>query len=207
LKSHKPNRGGQDQRENPDIIQTMFGLLKRSNLRYSTSYKVLLFILSFIPSSSVVATQTEASPFVHEKTYTLPSGKKVAVTFRERGCLDTECREADAGMWGTDGGIQSFVTDTFLVFIDSRQFLIPEKFYKDLTNTHSVNVSEQEERVLIELKGGDAAGAYTGRFLLGGMCGFERKICGEICGEIWEKSIWYNSFAYDSDPRCQSGID
>ena len=109
-------------------------------------------------------------------------------------------------MWGTDGGMPRFVTEAFLVFIDGRQFYIPEKFYKDLTNTYQVNVSEQRDRVIIELKGGDAAGAYTARFLLGGMCGFERKICGEICNEIWERTTWYNSFAYDRDPHCKSGI-
>jgi hypothetical protein len=208
LRSHKTERsGGQDQQENFDIIQTMFGLLKRGNIRYSASYLILLITLSFAPFSFVLATQTEARPFVHHKTYTLPSGKKVAVTFQERPCNKRECGEADAGTWGTDGGVPRFVSDTFLVFINDRQFLIPEKFYRDLTNTHSVSVSEQKGRVLIELKGGDAAGAYTGRFLLGGMCGFERKICGEICSEIWERSIWYNSFAYDSDPLCKSGID
>jgi hypothetical protein len=39
------------------------------------------------------------------------------------------------------------------------------------------------------------------------MCGFERKICGEICSEIWEHSTWYNAFAYDWDPRCEGGIE
>jgi hypothetical protein len=206
LRSHKTESGEQDQLENFDIIQTMFGLLKRSTFHYSASHLALLITLPFVPSSSVLATQTEARPFVHQKTYSLPSGKKVAVTFQERRCNHGECGEADAETWGTDGAPR-FVTDTFIVFIDGQQFLIPEKFYKDLTNTYSVDVSEQGGRVLIELKGGDAAGAYTGRFLLGGMCGFERKICGEICSEIWERSIWYNSFAYDSDPLCKSGID
>jgi hypothetical protein len=150
--------------------------------------------------------ETEAIPFVHEKTYTLPSGKNVAVKLRERQCKAGECREADAGMWGMDGGIPRVVTEAFVVVIDGTQFLIPEKFHKDLTNTHYVNVYEQEGRVVIELKGGDAAGAYTGHFVLGGGCGFERKICGEVCKEIWERTTWYNSFAYDHDPRCESGI-
>ncbi|MDQ3185470.1 MAG: hypothetical protein M3Q16_03205, partial [Pseudomonadota bacterium] len=47
--------------------------------------------------------QTEAIPFMHEKTYLLPSGKRVAVKFRERPCGsggNGECSEADAGMWG-----------------------------------------------------------------------------------------------------------
>jgi hypothetical protein len=188
-----------------NIIQALLGLRKRIDFHYSASYSLLLIILSFFASASVLAMQTGV-PFLHEKTYTLLSGKKVAVTFRERQCKSSECREADGGLWGTDGGMPRFVTEAFLVFIDGRQFYIPEKFYKDLTNTYQVNVSEQRDRVIIELKGGDAAGAYTARFLLGGMCGFERKICGEICNEIWEQTTWYNSFAYDWDPHCESGI-
>lgn len=150
--------------------------------------------------------QAEGIPFAYDKTYILPSGKKIAVTLRERQCRVDECREVDAGMWGMDGGIPRVITETFAVFIDGEQFLIPEKFYKDLTNTHYVNVYEQKGSVVIELKGGDAAGAYTGQFIVGGGCGFERKICGEVCTEIWERTTWYNSFAYDRDPQCKSGI-
>ena len=84
-------------------------------------------------------------------------------------------------------------------------FAIPKKFYRDLTNTRYLNVFEQNGRIVVEL-GGQAAGAYTAHFMLGGMCGFERKVCGEACAEIWEQSIWYNSFAYEADPQCTSGI-
>lgn len=136
----------------------------------------------------------------------LPSGKQVAVTFRERPCKNGECGEADAGMWGMDGGIPRFVTEAFLVSIDGKKFIVPEKFYKDFTNTYQLKIFEQIGRVVIELKGGDAAGAYTARFTLGGMCGFERKICGEACREIWERTTWYNSFAYEAVAGCESGI-
>src|SRR5687768_13920052 len=130
------------------MIQAVLGLLKRIDVHYSVSYSFLLVTLSFFASPSVLAMQTGA-PFLHEKTYTLLSGKKVAVTFRERQCKSSECREVDGGLWGTDGGMPRFVTEAFLVFIDGRQFYIPEKFYKDLTNTHQVNVSEQRDRVII----------------------------------------------------------
>jgi len=151
-------------------------------------------------------THTEAAPFRHEKSYTLPSGKRVAAVFRERPCKPGECSEADSGVWGTDGGIPLFVTEVFRVHIDGREFIIPRKFYKDLTNTYFLDVLEQNGKVVVELKGGEAAGAYTARFVLGGMCGFERKICGEVCSEIWEQTTWYNSFAYDLDRECRSGI-
>jgi hypothetical protein len=164
-----------------------------------------LLLGSFAASSCVLA-QTEAMPFVHEKRHFLPSGKKVDVALRERRCKSGECPEADAGMWGMDGGIPRFVTETFLVLVDGKPFPIPAKFYQDLTNTHHVSVIEDKERIVLELKGGEAAGAYTAWFTLGGMCGFERKICGEVCGEIWEKTTWYNSFAYEADPLCKSGI-
>jgi hypothetical protein len=153
-----------------------------------------------------VPAQAEAGSFRHEKTYLLPSGKSVAVIFRERQCRRGECHEADAGVWGIDGGIPRLITELFQVSIDGKEFSIPEKFYKDLTNTHYLNVFDQNGRVVVELKGGEASGAYTARFLLGGMCGFERKVCGEVCTEIWEQSVWYNSFAYDADPQCKSGI-
>ena len=90
--------------------------------------------------------------------------------------------------------------------INGNKFVIPEKFYKDFTNTNRLNIFEQKSRVVIELKGGEGAGAYTARFMLGGMCGFERNVCGEICNEIWERTTWYNSFAYEADPQCKSGI-
>ncbi len=174
------------------------------NLPMSDFFKMLL-LGSAIGSFCALA-QTEAAPFSHEKTYLLPSGQKVAVTFRERQCKSGECHEADGGTWGMDGGIPKFVTETFLIFIDNKQFVIPQKFYKDVTNTRSLDVSEQNGQVILELKGGDAAGAYTAHFKLGGMCGFERKICGEVCEEIWEHTTWHNSFAYDWDPCCESGI-
>jgi hypothetical protein len=150
--------------------------------------------------------QADQAPFIHDESYMLPSGKKVAVKFRERRCTRGECREVDAGVWGMDGGILRLVTEIFSVVIDGREFPIPEKFYKDLTNTTHLAVSEMNAQVIVELQGGDGAAAYKARFMLGGMCGFERKICGEICNEIWERSVWYSSFAYESDPFCKSGI-
>ncbi len=150
--------------------------------------------------------QTEAIPFVHERISVLPSGRKVAVTFKERACKSDECREVDAGIWGMDGGIPRFVTEVFIVSINGNKFVIPEKFYKDFTNTNRLNIFEKKSRVVIELKGGEGAGAYTARFMLGGMCGFERNVCGEICNEIWERTTWHNSFAYEADPQCKSGI-
>lgn len=170
--------------------------------------KLMLFLAAAVAFTLLASavTQVEAASFRHEKTYSLPSGKSVAVIFRERQCRRGECNEADSGMWGIDGGIPRLTTGMFRISIDGREFVIPEKFYKDLTNTHYLNVFEQNGRVVVELKGGQAAGAYTAHFLLGGMCGFERKVCGEICAEIWEQSIWYNSFAYDADPQCKSGI-
>lgn len=179
--------------------------LERNVSRFALFY-IPLICLSFFAFTPVLA-QTGAVPFQYNKTYILPSAKRVTVNFRERKCKSGECRETDGGMWGMDSGVPQFVTEAFLVFINGQRFHIPEKFYKDLTNTRSLHVSEQNGRVVIELKGGEAAGAYTAHFRLGGMCGFERKICGEICSEIWEHSTWYNSFAYDRDLRCESGIE
>ncbi len=184
----------------------MSNLVKQTLLGFSVVLPFGLFG-SFVPLDALA--ETEAIPFIHERTYLLPSSKKVAVKFRERSCnsgKSRECTEADAGLWGMDGGIPRFITEVFLVFIDGREFVIPEKFYKDLTNTYHLNVFEQKARIIIELKGGDAAGAYTARFTLGGLCGFERKICGEVCKEIWERTTWYNSFAYEAAPGCASGI-
>lgn len=146
-------------------------------------------------------------PFRHEKSYALPSGKNVLVVFRERSCNPGECGDADSGVWGVDGGRPRFVTEDFRIQVDGKPFVIPQKFYRDLTNTYFLNVSEQNGKAVVELRGGEAAGAYTAHFVLGGMCGFERKVCGEVCNEIWETTKWYNSFAYDFDPGCKSGIE
>ncbi|SCX86320.1 hypothetical protein SAMN05216420_101139 [Nitrosospira sp. Nl5] len=172
---------------------------------------ILIFVplVLFMHLDAFAQTKAEAIPFMHEKTYLLPSGKSVAIKFRERPCESAGsrgCSEADAGTWGTDGGVPRFLTEVFLVSIDGREFVIPEKFYKDLTNTYHLNAFEQKTRVIIELKGGEAAGAYTARFTLGGTCGFERKVCGEVCGEIWERTTWYNAFAYEAEAGCESGI-
>jgi hypothetical protein len=173
-------------------------------------FAVTLLFVPLVPFVHLDAlAQTEAVPFMHEKTYLLPSGKRVAVKFREHPCRSGgagECSEADAGMWGMDGGMPRLITDVFQVSIDGKEFVIPEKFYKDLTNTYHLKVFEQKARIIIELKGGEAAGAYTARFTLGGMCGFERKVCGEVCKEIWERTTWYNSFAYEAEPGCESGV-
>lgn len=148
----------------------------------------------------------EAVPFLQEKTYRLPSGKRVATVFGERWCRPGECGVADSGVWGVDGGIPRFITAVFRIDIDGRAFSIPEKFYKDLTNTYFLDVLEQNGKVVVELRGGEAAGAYTAHFILGGMCGFERRVCGEACSEIWEQTTWHNSFAYDLELECRSGI-
>lgn len=170
--------------------------------------KILLPVFAaLLPFVSLGAlAQVEAIPFVHEKITVLSSGKRVAVSFRERSCKSGECREADAGMWGMDGGTPRFVTEVFLVSIDGKEYVIPRKFYQDLTNTYQLRIFEQNARVVIALKGGEAAGAYTARFKLGGMCGFEREVCAEVCKEIWEHTTWYNAFAYEADPRCESTI-
>lgn len=165
----------------------------------------MLLAFVFTLSSHSIA-QIQAEPFVLERTYLLPSAREVAVTFHERFCRSGECHETDGGVWGIDEGTPQRIADAFVVLIDGRQFIIPAKFYTDLTNTHSLEVFEREERIIIELKGGDAAGAYTARFLLGGTCGFERNVCGEVCGEIWERTVWYNSFAYEGGRGCISRI-
>jgi len=64
--------------------------------------------------------QADQAPFIHDESYMLPSGKKVAVKFRERRCTRGECREVDAGVWGMDGGILRLVTEIFSVVIDGR---------------------------------------------------------------------------------------
>jgi len=173
-----------------------------------TCFKSLLlsFVVIFSLAPLNAFAKTEAIPFVYEKISALSSGKRVAITFRERRCKSGECQEADAGMWGTDGGTPRFITEVFLVSIGGKEFAIPEKFYRDLTNTYQLSVFEKKSRVIIELKGGDSAGAYTARFMLGGMCGFKRIVCGEMCKEIWEKTTWYNSFAYEADAQCKSQV-
>jgi hypothetical protein len=181
--------------------------MKAQPLRQIALGLLKTFTLGFAVSASLGApAYAGQAPFLHDKAYVLPSGKKVAVKFRERRCAPGKCREVDSGVWGMDGGIPRFVTEAFSVTIDGKEFAIPEKFYKDLTNTTHLSVSEQDVQVIVELQGGEGAGAYKARFMLGGMCGFERKICGEICDEMWEQSVWHNSFAYESDPSCKSRI-
>ncbi len=169
-----------------------------------TTLTTLAALASILFTGSAGA--AESASFRHEKTYLLPSGKSISVVFKERQCRRGECNETDSGVWGIDGGVRRVITQVFRVTIDGKEFAIPEKFHRDLTNTRHLDVFEQDGRIVVELKGGQAAGAYTAYFLLGGMCGFERKVCGEVCNEIWEQTVWYNSFAYDFDPHCKSGI-
>lgn len=166
----------------------------------------LSLVVIFLIGSLRVFAGTEAAPFVYEKLTLLPSGKSVNITFRERHCHSGECQVPDAGMWGIDGSTPRFIAEIFLVSINDHAFIIPKKFYTDLSNTNQLSVSEQGARVIIQLKGGDAAGAYTARFALGGMCGFERIVCGEMCQEIWEKSTWHNSFTYEASAQCKSNV-
>jgi len=158
-------------------------------------------------SPQVALSQTEAVPFIHEKLYALPSGKKVAVQFRERACMPNEGREVDESVWGMNDGVRRLVTAVLRVSINGKEFAFPQKFYRDLANTHRVNVTERQGRVIVELKGGEAAGKYSARFLLGGSCGFERHVCGEVCTEIWERTTWQNSFIYEAEPKCRSDIN
>ena len=72
------------------------------NLLKQTFRLGLAVALPFVPLSALA--QTGAIPFVHERISMLPSGKRVAVTFRERLCKNGECREVDAGMWGMEIG-------------------------------------------------------------------------------------------------------
>ena len=182
----------------------MQGFLKELVKGLVKGFKGAFLAVGVIIASHPVA-QAQAR-FMHEKTYLLPSGREVDVTFRERVCEKGECSETDGGTWGVDEGTPRRVADAFIVFIDGTRFVIPGKFYKDLAHTHSLKVHEQEGRIIIRLKGGDAAGAYTAHFVLGGTCGFERYVCGEVCEEIWERTAWYNSFAYDRAPGCVSVI-
>ena len=56
------------------------------------------------------------APFKHEKSYTLPSGKRVATVFRERLCNPGECSEVDSGIWGIDGGVPLVADDPGGIF-------------------------------------------------------------------------------------------
>jgi hypothetical protein len=163
-------------------------------------------LLFFTLLSPLVMAQAQTQPFSYEKTSSLPSGRIVSVLLRERICDPAECRKVDGSIWGVDSGKARFMTEEFRVSINGKDFPIPEKFYRDLTNTFRINVSEDKGQVVVELKGGEVAGAYTARFLLGNACGFERRVCGEVCGEIWERTTWHNSFIYESESKCKSGI-
>ena len=106
-----------------------------------------LLISCFGWSSCVLAQTDAAIPYVHQKTHVLPSGKKVDVNLRERRCKSGECREVDGGVWGMDSGIPRVITETLRVHIEGRPFPIPEKFYKDLTNTHAVTKTSGTNRI------------------------------------------------------------
>lgn len=149
--------------------------------------------------------EPRAAPFVAERTQTLPSGRRLAIVWRERRCRSGECEVDDGGLWGVDGDVPEFVTDLFRVTLDGRELPVPRKFYRDLTNTRSLVVEERQRRVTVAVRGGAAAGAFQARFTFDG-CGFERVVCGEVCSEVEERSRWRSSFVYADQPGCRSGL-
>jgi hypothetical protein len=150
--------------------------------------------------------KTPLPPFVVNKLFKMPSGRSVHVEYRERDCRPDECHAVDAGMWGMDGGVPKFVTTMLRVSVDKVEFPIPKKFYSDITNIRRLSVSEENGRTILSLVGGGAAGATFVKYILGGACGFERQVCGEVCSDVWERTTWHNSFNYADQAQCVSTV-
>ena len=150
--------------------------------------------------------KTPLPPFAVNRVFTMPSGRSVHVEYKERNCQPDECKAVDAGMWGMDGGVPHFVTTMLRVSIDKVEFPIPKKLYSDITNIRRLSVSEEDGRIILSLVGGGAAGATSVKYILGGVCGLERQVCGEVCSDVWERTTWHNSFNYTEQPQCVSTV-
>jgi hypothetical protein len=171
--------------------------------RYGQALVSLLCMLAAGFASAQDA--TAPSPFQFDKNFDLPSGTKVSVTLRERNCNHNECKPTDAGVWGIESGKPLVVTDQLSVSINGRGFEIPRKFFTDFVYSREVSVSEAQGKVVLNIKGGEAAAPFNAKFTLGGGCGFERLVCGAACDKASDRSVWRSAELYSSDPVCKAG--
>jgi hypothetical protein len=140
----------------------------------------------------------EAVPFSFSKSGKLKSGRPFSVKIAESPYIQRENEPSDDGSrWGIDGGFPRTSVATFSVDLGGTPVYIPRKLYRDLSYVNRVEVSEEEGHLVIDVRGGDAAGSYRARFLFRDF-EIERMVRGgEFPTSVWERTVYHNSLSVD----------
>lgn len=108
--------------------------------------------------------------------------------------------------WGNEsGGAKRFLA-TLTVVIEGTTFEVPPMMINDLAEPANIAIHGQGTATSIEVKGGDGAGAYTAVFSFPS-CSVSRKVCGEMCDEIYETRLFTNRLWFDGILDCRAGIE
>lgn len=71
-----------------------------------------------------------------------------------------ECITADGWRWGSEDIPPTTSISSLTVTISKKKIFIPKSAYLDLGNPRSIAVKQQNQKIIIEISGGDAATAY-----------------------------------------------
>jgi len=137
-----------------------------------------------------------AGPYSAHDVGKLASGKFYDLTVNEVAYQkNNQLAGADYGWWGLDGGEPDYVLGELEIKIDGKKLLLPQRFYADISQINGHKLYEKNGHVVLQLHGGDAAGAYTATFKFNRARMIERVVAhGENPDEIWEKTVFYQEF-------------
>jgi hypothetical protein len=93
--------------------------------------------------------------------------------------------------WGTTTNKPKKLISMLSVKLDGKEFYIPFSVYSDLTNPKLASVNTNKDEFIVEIKGGDAASAYTARLYFNKNTLKRKKVShNEFPKEAWEETIY-----------------
>jgi hypothetical protein len=137
---------------------------------------IIIFLVSFTYYNNLYAQSLHLSEFSKDIKGKLSSGQSYRLVLTQVQYKPKNPDEKYQCYWGTDGEIPLFVIQEFTLEIGGEQVVDKKSLYSDLCNLTYVNLIEDGKSVHIEIKGGDGAGSFKGKYTFTGTESVQREI-------------------------------
>ena len=151
-------------------------------------------IIAIILILQITLSFAGGKPFVFREAGKLPSGATYKIEMHEVLYKHTdEKRPDDGSLWGLDGGYPRTILRNFSLQINGKDVWLPWKLHSDICHIYRVRVRESNGYVLVDIRGGNAAGSYDATYKFNGHRLMERIVrVGEFPEQVWEKTVLHN---------------
>ena len=132
-----------------------------------------------------------------DQSFSMSSGATYQVRLRQEVPAQRGSRSfKEFGYWGAEGAERSYCVSSFSVTRRKAAVRVPGKAFADLCNVSSLKLSERKGLLVLSLRGGDAADAFSAEFHFRGVYLVERIVRHGEFPEAFERTQYrYNTYA------------